>query len=155
MNEGDSAHLPPVPPEPLSPGSVMLKFDQIIPGVPYQELVPCYHFRIHTQASPNLGHINFRVGDTEHVRVCVGHIGFQIDEEFRGHGHALQACLAIAPFVRSIYDTETLTCDPDNHASLRTIERFGARFIDEVEVPAHDVHCKSGTRRKRRYRWSP
>jgi hypothetical protein len=30
---------------------------------------------------------NFRVGNTEHVRVCAGHIGFEILEAFRGQGY--------------------------------------------------------------------
>jgi predicted acetyltransferase len=67
----------------------------------------------------------------------------------------LQACHAIAPFVRSIYRSVTITCDPDNLASRRTIERLGAKFVDEVAVPPHDPHYQRGSRIKRRYRWTP
>jgi hypothetical protein len=38
---------------------------------------------------------------------------------------------------------------------MRTIERLGARFIDEVVVPPYDPHYQRGSRRKRRYRWTP
>jgi len=103
----------------------------------------------------DVGHINFRVGDTEHVRICAGHIGFEITETFRGHGYALQACRAIAPFVRSIYRSVTITCDPDNPASRRTIERLGAEFIDEVVVRSSDPREEPTLRIKRRYRWTP
>ena len=118
-------------------------------------IVPAYHFRILTADSSDVGHINFRVGDTEHVRACAGHIGFEVDEQFRGHGYALQACRAIAPLVRSVSGTVTITCDPDNAASMRTIERLGASFIGEVAVPVHDPHYERGSRLKRRYRWTP
>jgi tagatose 1,6-diphosphate aldolase len=49
----------------------------------------------------------------------------------------------------------TITCDPDNLASIRTIERLGASFADEVPVPPHDPHFQRGSRSKRRYRWIP
>lgn len=125
------------------------------PADPSQDFVPMYHFRILAADGSDVGHINFRVGDTEHVRVCAGHIGFEIREQFRGHGYALQACRAIAPFVQSISGAVTITCDPDNVASMRTIERLGANFTDEVPVPPHDPHYKRGSRKKRRYKWIP
>ena len=46
-------------------------------------LVPYYHFRIIDVDGTDVGHINFRVGDTEHVRVSAGHIGFEIADVFR------------------------------------------------------------------------
>jgi Acetyltransferase (GNAT) domain len=150
--EGDPL---PVPPESLSAGDIVLRFARIVPGVPSRGFVPYFHFRILARDGSDVGHINFRVGDTEHVRVCAGHVGFEIAEPFRGHGYALQACRAIAPFVRSIYQSVTMTCDPDNDASRRTIESLGAEFIDEVVVPSPDLNHNPRSRIKRRYRWTP
>jgi tagatose 1,6-diphosphate aldolase len=146
--------LPPVPAGDLSYGNVILRLARVVAGEPQRGLVPYFHFRIVT-ADSDVGHINFRVGDTEHIRGCAGHIGFEIAEAFRGHGYAWQACRAIAPFVRSVYKEVTITCDPDNPASRRTIERLGARFVDEVAVPAGDPSYERGARVKRRYRWTP
>ena len=143
------------PPDTLCFGEVRLSFVRVIPGDPSRDFVPAYHFRILAADGSDVGHINFRIGDTEHVRVCAGHIGFQILEPFRGHGYAFQACRAIAPFVRSVYEAVTITCDPDNRASIRIIERLGASFTDEVPVPAHDPNFQRGSRSKRRYRWTP
>jgi predicted acetyltransferase len=145
----------PVPPETLSAGEVLLRFVRIVPGERSRGFVPYYHFRILAADGADVGHINFRVGDTDHVRVCAGHLGFEVLEAFRGHGYAFQACRAIAPFVASIYDAVTITCDPENHASRRTIERLGASFIDEVAVPPQDPHYQRGSRSKRRYKWTP
>ncbi len=145
----------PIPPDMLSSGAVRLRFVRVVPGDPSRDFVPAYHFRILLSDGSDVGHINFRVGDTEHVRLCAGHIGFEILEPFRGHGYALQACRAIASFVRSFYGAVTITCDPDNLASIRTIERLGASFADEVPVPPHDPHFQRGSRSKRRYRWTP
>ena len=145
---------PPPPPDTLSFGQVQLRFVETVPGDPARDFVPAHHFRILLADGSDIGHINFRVGETEHVRVCAGHIGFEIREPFRGHGYAFQACRAIAPFVRSIYEVVTITADPGNLASIRTIERLGARFTDEVSVPSHDPHYQRGSRSKRRYQWT-
>jgi predicted acetyltransferase len=145
----------PTPPDNLSFADVRLRFDQLIPGDPSREFVPAYRFSILAPDGADVGHISFRVGDTEHVRVCAGHIGFEVAEQHRGHRYAFQACRAVAPFVRWFYNVVTITCDPDNLPSIRTIERLGATFIDEVPVPPHDPHFQRGSRTKRRYRWTP
>lgn len=143
------------PPGKLSFGDVRLRFVHVVPGVPSKGFVPAYHFRIVNLAESDVGHINFRIGDTGHVRTCAGHIGYGIFEEFRGHGYAYQACYAIAPFVRAVYDEVIITCDPDNLASIKTIDRLGACFIDEVPVPPHEPQFLRGSRIKRRYKWRP
>ena len=145
----------PKPPENLSSGEVLLRFANIVAGDSERGLVPYYHFRILDAEGTDVGHINFRVGDNAHVQLCAGHIGYEVQESFRGHGYALKACRALAPFVRVFYSSVIITSDPDNHASLRTIERLGASFIDEIEVPPHDPQYQRGSRRKKRYRWMP
>ena len=145
----------PLPPDTLTFGNVQLQFVRVVPGEPSRGFVPFYHFRILITDGSDVGHINLRVGDTDHVRLCAGHIGFEISEAFRGHHYALAACHAIAPLVRSVCGTVTITCDPDNMASRRTIERLPAAFVDEIPVPEHDPHYQRGSRSKRRYRWNP
>ena len=147
-------HALPTPPEGLAFESVSLRFVRLVPADPKRALVPYYNFSIHASV-PDVGHINFRVGDTEHIRLYAGHIGYAVLESFRGHRYAFQACRALAPFVRLLYASVIITSDPDNHASLRTIARLGATFIDEVAVPPHDPHFRGGSRMKRRYQWVP
>jgi tagatose 1,6-diphosphate aldolase len=145
----------PIPPDQLTFGKVSLRFERMLPGDESRGMVPAYHFRILNPHGQDVGHLNFRVGDTRHVRIAAGHIGFAIHEPFRGHHYALQASQAIAPFVRQVYPAVTITCDPDNHASRRTIEKLGARFMDQVAVPPDDPQYLSGSREKRRYEWIP
>ena len=145
--------LPKAPPS-LSSGAATLRFSHLGPGDPDRGLVPFYHYRIFV-ARIDVGHVNFRVGDTDHVRHCSGHIGYRIAEPFRGNGYAFQACRALAPFVRAVSSAVIITADPENAASLRTIERLGAIFLDEMQVPEYDPHYAAGSRFKRRYRWSP
>lgn len=145
----------PTPPDGLSFGNISLRLTKIVPGEPVQGFVPFYHFRMLTADGTDVGHLNFRIGDTEHVRLIAGHIGYEVLDAFRGHGYALEACRAVAPFVRRFYEAVTITCDPDNWPSLRTIEHLGATFLEEVSIPPADPHYRRGSRRKRRYRWAP
>lgn len=145
----------PVPPKNLSCDDVALLFVEVVPGRPDKGFVPYYHFRIIADGSADAGHINFRVGDTEHVGLYAGHIGYEVKKVHRGHRDALKACRAVAPFVRSVYPSVIITSDPDNAPSLRTIELLGATFVDEVQVPPTDPHYLRGSRLKRRYRWDP
>jgi tagatose 1,6-diphosphate aldolase len=147
-------HMLPVPRN-LSYDLVTLAFVGVVPVDDSRGFVPYFHFRILGPNRTDIGHINFRVGDTEHVRAFAGHVGYEINRAFRGHRYAYQACRALAPFIRTIYEEVILTCDPDNTASKRTIERLGASFIDEVAVPETDPMSQGGARTKRRYRWVP
>ena len=155
VGKSEAGEALPAAPETLSFGEVRLSFARVFPGDAARGLVRYYHFRILNAAGQDVGHINFRVGDTEHVLVSAGHIGYEVEKAFRGRGFAFQACRAIAPFVRLIYESVTITCDPDNRASIRTIERLAARFVDQVCIPPHDPHYKRGSRIKNRYRWMP
>jgi predicted acetyltransferase len=145
----------PRPPIGLRWGDVTLRFAEIVPGNPQRGFVPSYHFRILNRNDQDVGYINLRVGQTEHVRLFAGHIGYEIQKGFRGHGYAGQACRALAPFVRQVCSEVVFTCDPDNFASIRTIEKLGAKFIEQVAVPAHDPLYERGSRIKRRYIWTP
>ena len=132
---------------------ISLQFLEIVPSNVIQGLVPFYKFRILDQSDTAVGHINFRVGDTEHITQVVGHLGYAILEPFRGHSYAYQAVRAIAPLVRTTYKNVIITCNPDNLASKRTIEKLGAVFINIVAVPDYDPHYASGSRFKLRYLW--
>lgn len=145
--------LPP-PPMALHEGEVALGFTKIVyPAT--RGLSPYYHFRI-LAGTKDVGHINLRVGESDHVRFVVGHVGYGIKQRHRGHRYALLACRALAPFARTVTPEVVLTCDPENHASRRTIERLVESDVaEEVSVPRHDPHYRSGARKKLRYRWIP
>ena len=130
-----------------------LHFSKIVPGDAGRGFVLSYHYRI-VVAGEDVGHINLRVGDTEHVQLCAGHVGFEVAARFRGHRYALFACHALAPFARTIAPAHLITCDPGNLASRRVIELLGAAFLDELAVPPHDPHYARGSSTKLRFRWT-
>ena len=144
-------------PAPLSfsHGEVTVVFSHLTEGDEEKGFVPGYHFKIRNQRREEVGHLNVRIGETDHVRFAAGHIGYEIAEEYRGKGYAGEACLAAAPWIGTVLDTVLITTDPDNFPSIRTIERIGATFLDEVDVPPDDPHFTRGSVRKRRYLWKP
>ncbi len=139
----------------LNSGPVSLSFEKVVtPNSDGQE-VPFYHFKVIIKEGIIVGHINFRVGDTQHVYLTAGHIGYNIYEEHRGNAYSYYACCALVPFIRQHYSRVILTADPKNHQSIRTIEKLGACFLNEIEVPLTDPAYKSGARNKKRYEWTP
>ena len=154
MSRAASTETFPNPPANLGYGDVRLRFDRLAAADVRRGFVPCYSFRI-IAGSYEVGHVNLRIGDTDHIQLYAGHIGYEVLEPFRGHRYAYQACLALAPFVRSFYPSVIITADPDNQASLRTIQRLGAVFINEVPVPRTDPNFARGSRAKRRFEWTP
>ncbi len=143
------------PPINMSCGPIRLVFEKKVDAEPGKELVPFYHFKITDRDGVKVGYINFKVGDTNHVRQCVGHIGYEILPEYRGNSYSYFACNAIRPFIRVFYDRVILTSDPENIPSIKTIEKLGANFLNEIMVPEYDPSYKSGSKRKRRYEWEP
>lgn len=153
MNELENIDVDlPFPTFALAFGDVSLRCEQIVPAEPNTELVPYYHFRILIAEQIDVGHINFRVGNTNHVQFFAGHIGFQIREEFRGRRYARQACKALVPWIKNFYQEVIITCDPDNIASRCTIEGLRAKYIDELIVAGPSIGDET-LRVKRRYLW--
>jgi predicted acetyltransferase len=151
---GEVGQLPSPPPG-MAFGEVALRFVKVFPGEAALGLAPFFHFLIVSPEGREAGHLNFRIGNTPHVLLYAGHIGYEVQEGFRGRRFALQACRAVAPFVRSIYEAVIITCDPDNFASIRTIELLGAKFLEEIPVAPTDPSYHRPHHRKRRYEWVP
>jgi tagatose 1,6-diphosphate aldolase len=136
----------------LTHEDVRLFYVGVMPGDDERGLAPYYHHRILVD-SADVGHINFKVSDSDHVRLYAGHVGFEVKPMYHGHGYASKACRALVPLMNRYYDEVIFTADPDNLASIRTIEGLGACFLDEQPVPPTDPQHTRGSRIKRRYGW--
>jgi predicted acetyltransferase len=99
--------------------------------------VPAYLFRLQTNNSERAGHIRLRVGWNDDVIRYAGQIGYGVEPAFRGSHYAERACRLILPLARGHGMKELwITCQPDNLASRRTLERLGAEFAGIFDVPA-------------------
>lgn len=81
-----------------------------------------------------VGRLVLRSGD-EVSRYYDGHIGYTIDEEYRGHNYAYRACLLLKPYIQD--QSVIITCDPDNIPSKKTIEKLGCEYIETAAIPSH------------------
>lgn len=138
----------------LTCADVLIRLRSTSPGDPEKEFVPSYNFDIFDRRDrTRVGRLGFRVGDTEHIRMYVGHIGYGVLFNHRGNGYAAKACMALRPFIRTYYDMVIITCNPENIPSVKTIEKLGGVYIETVDVPADNPIYARGDWRKHRYEW--
>ncbi len=79
-----------------------------------------------------LGSLSVRHRLTDHLRRIGGHIGYEVRPAARRHGHATRMLALARPVAHALgIDPALVTCDVDNAASRRVIERNGGRLGDE------------------------
>jgi predicted acetyltransferase len=82
-----------------------------------------------------VGYISLRLGESPEI-YYLGHIGYRVEEPWRGRGYAAKAVQALLPLIK---DTGMLsfsiTTDPDNIPSRKTCEKLGCMLESIVPVP--------------------
>ncbi len=138
----------------LMDGDLELILVERYPGDPVTNRVPAYKFRMSLVGQDNeIGHIELRVGHSQHLVMYAGHIGYEVSPEHRGQRYAARACKLLFPLALSHeLDTLWITCNPDNMASRRTCELAGGQMVEIVDLPADTDMYRKGERRKCRYR---
>lgn len=100
-----------------------------------------------------VGHLNLRISDAPRIHKFTGHIGYGIKPEWRGRRLAERACRLVLPIARAEgMRTVWITCNPDNIASIRTLENLGAVYVDTLDLTPDYAAWARGDRQKRRYR---
>lgn len=124
------------------------------PGDLEKGWVPAYKYGIvRAGTEQQLGTIDFRVGYQESLYYG-GHIGYSVDEAFRGRHFAGKACLllrqvALAHEMTKIY----ITCNPENFPSRKTCEYVGAKLREVVDLPKYNDMYQRGERKVCVYEW--
>jgi RimJ/RimL family protein N-acetyltransferase len=99
--------------------------------------VPAYQFRMQSAAGEYIGRIRLRVGWNDDIVRYAGQVGYAVEPAFRGRRYAERACRMIIPVAQRHGMLHLwITCQPDNVASRRTLERLGAECVGVVDVPA-------------------
>ncbi|MEV7723527.1 GNAT family N-acetyltransferase [Streptomyces sp. NPDC101733] len=103
--------------------------------------VPLEHGRVHAtswwiaEGDTFLGSIDLRHHLNAFLLDAGGHIGYSVRPSARGRGLATWALSEVLHEARLMgMDRVLLTCDPDNEASARTIERNGGVLEDVRET---------------------
>jgi predicted acetyltransferase len=154
MRDNDPGQFQFLDPGELRDGDVILQLAATQPADPVKGWVPCYAFRIMSaKAGDNAGEIQLRIGDTEHLRLYSGHVGYGVRLEYRGGHFAARALRLVMPLaLRHGLSALWITCNPENIASRRTCEHAGAAFVEIVDLPPDSDMYLRGDRRKCRYR---
>ena len=84
-----------------------------------------------------IGQISYRDGESPCI-YYFGHIGYHIDEPYRGHHYAKRACMLLEQEIRrGGKHSVVITCDPDNQPSRKTCIGLGCLFEGVTKVPEH------------------
>lgn len=121
----------------------------------FGQRVPSYTYWMRWQGGmfEIVGSVSLRIGDTEDLRLYMGHIGYGVYPPARGYHLAERATRLLYPLARAHGLKELwVTANPDNIPSRRTCERLGGTLVDIVELPITHPLFLRGDRRKCRYR---
>ncbi|NKB68378.1 MAG: GNAT family N-acetyltransferase [Candidatus Latescibacteria bacterium] len=118
------------------------------------EYPPSYNFVMRSPGDRRQrGRFSLRLGDSDFIERYAGHIGYSVEQPFRGRRYAARSCRLIVPLARRHgFDYVWLTCNPDNWASRRSCELAGAQYVETVPLPRDTDMYRAGERYKRRYR---
>lgn len=140
--------------EPVIGADIALLYNRTLSSSEGLDGVPAYLFDIVFHDGTRIGQIDLRLKATPFLDRYGGQVGYGIDRPFRGNGYAASACELLAKVAkREGFHQLWITCNPDNVASIRTCEKIGARFIDQVQVPLGSELWRRGDREKLRFLW--
>jgi len=122
---------------------------------------PTYHFWMKVRAVPGyappfsiVGGIGLRVGDTDDLRMYLGHIGYHVHAPARGRHFAARSVRLLLPLAKRHGLRELwITSNPENVASRRSIERAGGTYVHTVQLPPNHPLALGGEPEKCRYRF--
>lgn len=97
------------------------------------------------------GYVSLRLGESPEL-YYLGHIGYRVEEQYRGNGYAARACELLKPLMKRLnFESVCITANPENTASRKTCEKIGCILESTVKVPSRYVYICSGAEKKCRY----
>jgi len=108
-------------------------------------ILPFYYYDIHLKSSNvKIGKISMRIGEN-YNSYYNGHIGYEVDSEYRGQGIACEACRLVLPIAKRHGMSHVyVTCAESNGASRKTIEKLNVMLQAVVSVPADCFFWREG-----------
>lgn len=131
----------------LKDEEIILKRVDFRPADEKKGWVPAYHFEIcRIKTGETVGKCDLRIG------YCLGtyyggNIGYEVFAPFRGNHYARRAAKLLMELAkRQGMPSVTISCNPENAASKKTLESLQGQLLETVEVPAYTESYRSGLR---------
>ena len=120
----------------LKTEEITLSLERFAPANPEKKWVDAYHFLIvRTSDGVRVGRCDVRIGQTQSL-FFGGNIGYTVFPEYRGHGYAGKACKLLFVLGKKHKMSHMyITCDPENLASDRTLQKLQGEFIATLHLP--------------------
>ena len=118
----------------LSDGVIELRLTKVLRNIWLAPVAYQYDiFRCNSEIM--VGRCDYRcLNDEENY--YAGNIGYMVYQAYRGHHYAYRASRLLCSLAADLKAERLyITCSPDNIASRKTIEKLGADYIEETEVP--------------------
>jgi len=133
----------------LESEEIKLVLERTAEADPVRNWVPAYYFKICDKQGNILGHCDLRIGYSDGLYYG-GHIGYAVDEEFRGHHYAAKACKLLFKLAEMHgMDHLYITCNPDNWPSRKTLEYLKGVLLETAELPEeNDMRVNDGDTEK-------
>lgn len=133
----------------LESEEIKLIVNRLAEGNPKKNYVPAYHFNICDLNGNIMGYCDLRIGYNDNLYYG-GHIGYGINEEYRGHHYAAKACKLLFKLAKMHgMDYLYITCNPNNLPSRKTLEYLQGDFLGIVELPIdNDMRINEGETHK-------
>lgn len=133
----------------LTDGEIMLKISGKYFGD--EETLPFYYYDIFL-SDRFIGRISMRIGNN-FSSYYNGNIGYEIEENFRGNNFSFKACKLVLQVAKTHGMKEIfLTCDENNIASYKTIEKLGGKLIETTKPPKTYFAYRENMKKQRIYK---
>ena len=117
--------------------------------------IPTVYYDIYLHdTTERVGSIDLRLKMNEEM-YYYGHIGYNITPKHRGHHYSYEACKVLFKEAKEEYGLDELfiTCNPDNIASYKTLQRLNGELVEVVQVPKEHELYKRGDKMKCIFRY--
>ena len=119
----------------LENDEIKLVLERATQGDPVKNRVPAYYFRICDKQGHIMGRCDLRIGYNDGLYYG-GHIGYRVEEAYRGHHYAAKACMLLFQLAKKHeMDHLFITCNPDNWPSRKTLEYLKGELLEIAELP--------------------
>ena len=117
--------------------------------------IPTIYFGIYLHDTfTRIGDIDLRLKMNDYM-YYYGHVGYNISPKYRGHNYSYYACKVLFELAKNKYNLDELylTCNPDNIASYKILEKLNCLYVETVNIPTNHELYKKGDRNKCVFRY--